>query len=123
MHCPSCKFENEPGAQFCEECGSKLVLACPGCGREVRPTAKFCRQCGTALTAVAVAVPHSSSPPSPAAPTPPLTERRAAEAERRQLMVMFCDVVGSTALSAQLDPEELREVMQQYQQTCTTVIR
>ena len=35
----------------------------------------------------------------------------------------FCDVVGSTALSAQLDPEELREVMQQYQQSCTTVIQ
>src|SRR4029079_1264882 len=43
--------------------------------------------------------------------------------ERRQLTVMFCDVVGSTVLSAQLDPEELREVMQQYQQTCTAVIR
>ena len=36
---------------------------------------------------------------------------------------MFCDLVGSTALSAQLDPEELREVIRQYQETCTTVIR
>src|SRR5215831_12921459 len=35
---------------------------------------------------------------------------RAPEAERRQLTVMFCDLVGSTALSAQLDPEDLREV-------------
>lgn len=35
---------------------------------------------------------------------------------------MFCDMVGSTALSAQLDPEELREVMQAYQQVCATVI-
>jgi len=33
-----------------------------------------------------------------------------AEAERRQLTVMFCDLVGSTALSARLDPEDLREV-------------
>jgi hypothetical protein len=47
----------------------------------------------------------------------------AAEAERRQLTVMFCDLVGSTALSAQLDPEEYREVVQQYQATCTEVIR
>src|SRR4029079_4954141 len=46
-----------------------------------------------------------------------------AEAERRQLTVLFCDLVGSTALSAQLDPEELREVVQQYQETCTAVIR
>ena len=44
-------------------------------------------------------------------------------AERRQLTVMFCDLVGSTALSAQLDPEELREVVRAYQETCTTVIQ
>jgi class 3 adenylate cyclase len=43
-------------------------------------------------------------------------------AERRQLTVMFCDLVGSTALSEQLDPEELREVIQTYQETCAGVI-
>jgi class 3 adenylate cyclase len=37
--------------------------------------------------------------------------------------VLFCDLVGSTQLSAQLDPEELREVVQGYQETCTTVIQ
>jgi class 3 adenylate cyclase/predicted ATPase len=35
---------------------------------------------------------------------------------------MFCDLVGSTALSAQLDPEDLREVVRQYQQTCAEVL-
>jgi class 3 adenylate cyclase/predicted ATPase len=44
------------------------------------------------------------------------------EAERRQLTVMFCDVVGSTALSTQLDPEELREVEREYQRLCGSVI-
>ncbi len=39
----------------------------------------------------------------------------AVEAERRQLTVMFCDLVGSTALSQRLDPEDLREVMRRYQ--------
>ena len=43
-------------------------------------------------------------------------------AERRQLAVMFCDLVGSTELSQALDPEALREVMQSYQRTCGTVI-
>src|SRR5882672_7331108 len=38
------------------------------------------------------------------------------EAERRQLTVMFCDLVGSTALSQRLDPEQLREIMRAYQQ-------
>src|SRR5712691_9278643 len=49
--------------------------------------------------------------------------RTSAEAERRQLTVMFCDLVGSTVLSTQLDPEELREVVRAYQETCTGVIR
>jgi len=43
-------------------------------------------------------------------------------AERRQLTVMFCDLVGSTALSEQLDPEELREVVHAYQVMCAEVI-
>lgn len=44
------------------------------------------------------------------------------EAERRQLTVMFCDMVGSTALSARMDPEDLREVIRRYQETCAEVI-
>src|SRR5712692_9539636 len=44
-----------------------------------------------------------------------IARRTSAEAERRQLTVMICDLVGSTALSTQLDPEELREVVRAYQ--------
>src|SRR5262249_42667324 len=44
------------------------------------------------------------------------------EAERRQLTVMFCDLVDSTTLSSQLDPEDLREVVRGYQQVCSAVI-
>src|SRR5215475_11531145 len=44
------------------------------------------------------------------------------EAERRQLTVMFCDLVDSTALSEQLDPEELREVVSAYHATCAGAI-
>src|SRR5262249_26783280 len=54
----------------------------------------------------------------PLTPTTPHTP----DAERRQLTVMFCDLVDSTKLSSQLDPEDLREVVRAYQQTCTTVI-
>jgi class 3 adenylate cyclase len=49
-----------------------------------------------------------------AAPTAPPTPAAAREAERRQVTVMFCDLVGSTALSARLDPEDLREVIGRY---------
>ena len=44
-----------------------------------------------------------------------LQRRAGVHAERRQLTVMFCDLVGSTALSARLDPEEMREVLRSYQ--------
>src|SRR5215831_8032523 len=46
-----------------------------------------------------------------------------ADAERRQLTVMFCDLVESTALATQLDPEDLREVVRAYQETAAVVIQ
>ena len=49
-------------------------------------------------------------------------ERHSAEAERRQLTVLFCDLVGSTALSYRLDPEDMREVMRNYQDTVAGVV-
>ena len=49
--------------------------------------------------------------------------RSAPEAERRQLTVMFCDLVGSTDLSGRLDPEDLREVVRAYQETAAAVIK
>src|SRR5262249_61095019 len=53
---------------------------------------------------------------------PPATPASFA-AERRQLTVMFCDLVGSTALSAQLDPEDLRELVRAYQAACADVVQ
>lgn len=54
---------------------------------------------------------------------PVLVEAQPArDAERRQLTLLFCDLVGSTELSGQLDPEELAEVMRSYQKTCQTQI-
>jgi class 3 adenylate cyclase len=52
----------------------------------------------------------------------PTTETSATSAERRQLTVMFCDLVGSTALSARLDPEDLRAVIGAYQRCVAAVI-
>jgi class 3 adenylate cyclase/tetratricopeptide (TPR) repeat protein len=45
------------------------------------------------------------------------------DAERRPLTVMFCDLADSTALSTQLDPEDLQDVIRAYQKTCTEIIR
>jgi class 3 adenylate cyclase/predicted ATPase len=57
--------------------------------------------------------------PSDALPTAPLPP----DAERRQLTVLFCDLVDSTRLAGQLDPEEWREVMRAYQATSAVVIQ
>src|SRR5262249_11382019 len=62
-------------------------------------------------------------PPSPASPpAPPEAASAPPEAERRQLTVLFCDLVDSTVLASQLDPEDLREVVRAYQDTCAKVI-
>ena len=48
---------------------------------------------------------------------------QAETAERRQVTVMFCDLVGSTALSARMDPEDLREVISAYQKSVTETVQ
>jgi hypothetical protein len=118
VHCPSCQHENSEGAKFCNACGAKLEMACPQCEHVNPPGSRFCNECAAPLTGQTVT------------PTPTQTDNRLdkledkaiPEAERRQLTVMFCDLVGSTSLSEQLDPEELREVVRAYQESCGQVI-
>src|SRR5262249_56624989 len=58
-------------------------------------------------------------------PMPPrarLVELQPAEAERRQLTVMFCDLVASTALSTRLDAEDYRDLIRAYQDACAGVV-
>src|SRR5262245_13832943 len=128
MRCAQCGSDNPEGAKFCIECAAPFTRRCPGCGTENPPQAKFCAECATPLTVEV---------PTPKAQLPRLEESgvqkglesrsrglesRQDGAERRQLTVMFCDLVGSTALSTQLDPEELREVVRAYQGLCATMI-
>jgi class 3 adenylate cyclase/tetratricopeptide (TPR) repeat protein len=70
---------------------------------------------GAPETPVSPASLASRHAPPPATASPP-------EAERRQLTVLFCDLVDSTVLASQLDPEELREIVRAYQETCAKVI-
>ena len=138
MRCPSCGSETPEGAKFCEHCGTPFVRLCPSCGQQVRPTAKFCPDCGTALSTGRSQPARAPRQPAKqrAKSTPPAAPRfrprapqatrgtrgGAPEAERRQLTVMFCDLVGSTPLAEQLDPEDLREVILAYQQSCAEQI-
>jgi len=67
------------------------------------------------LKAAIEALSPDKSSTQPASPLTRQTELQPAEAERRQLTVMFVDLVGSTELSRRLDPEEMREVIRAYQ--------
>jgi len=137
MHCPKCQHENRQEAKFCEACGSKLELSCPSCGNQIRPGAAFCDNCGTALTekkenrgtgesgnrGKAEKAKQKRKRVTPSDSGPRTSDSGLTSAERRQLTVMFCDLVGSTALSEQLDPEEWRAVVQEYQRVCAEIIR
>ena len=112
MTCSQCLAENRQGARFCRECGALFAASRPSCGANVEAGSKFCDRCGAPLTA---------APAAPSEPARAATAENAvgavhaatapAEAERRQLTVMFCDLVGSTELATRLDPEVLREVV------------
>jgi class 3 adenylate cyclase len=104
MRCSSCGSENPGGRKFCSECGTGFPRACLQCGAENRASAKFCGECGTSLNApVSAPVPERS-----------LVQPREVAGERRHLTVLFCDLVGSTEISARLDPEDWREIEADY---------
>ena len=74
-------------------------LCCAGCGNGLRASARFCDACGT-----------------------PVSSGRAAE-ERKQVTVLFADVVGSMKMAAALDPERLREIMHELFNRSAAVVQ
>src|SRR5579872_5729688 len=95
--CTNCLAGNPAGIKFCSECGVGLPACCEQCGTENPANAKFCGDCGWKLYAGPIS-------------------------ERRQPTVLFCDLVGSTHLSTQFDPEDFRELLQMYQAACREAI-
>src|SRR5665213_2979763 len=88
MRCSSCDADNASNARFCVDCGAALGRLCPSCSQPNSPNARFCGQCGVGLVTVV-------------APKQPV-----ADAELKQITVLFADVSGSTTLIESLDPEE-----------------
>ena len=116
MECPSCLAKVPEDRQFCTECGAPLPSRCPFCGCLNPLGSKFCGNCGAELRpASRMARPDLQHEPAPLQST--------AHAERRQLTVMFCDLVGSTALALRLDPEDLRDVIGAYHRCVAETVR
>ncbi len=80
-------------------------MTCPKCGGTNPVGNRFCGSCGASLPS---AGPAGHSP--------------AAVVERRQLTLLFCDLVDSTALSVRLDPEDFRDIIGLYQRTCASIV-
>jgi len=128
MKCAKCQFENPAGMKFCGRCGTKLPPVCSHCSTENPPGFKFCGECGSPLD-VSVAEPSASPPRDPAQLprrppvqdyTPPhlagqvFQSRTALEGERKQVTVLFCDLVGSTALAERVGPETMHLLLNQF---------
>jgi class 3 adenylate cyclase/tetratricopeptide (TPR) repeat protein len=92
-------------------CGQPLVLACSACGAPYEPDERFCGDCGAAL---------GERIATPAAPALPAVE--APVAERRRVSVLFADLVGFTTLSESRDPEEVRELLSRYFESCRRLV-
>jgi len=113
--CSSCGSAIASDSRFCAQCGAPQALRCAACGHANAAASRFCAQCGVKLGEAAAA-------PAAAPAQPPSVARASTSAERRQITVMFCDLVGSTALSTRLDPEDLREVIAAYHASAAEVV-
>jgi class 3 adenylate cyclase/tetratricopeptide (TPR) repeat protein len=117
MTCPQCAFDNPPGMAFCGRCGGKLASLCPSCGFTNPEGFAFCGKCGSRLTPESAPPPPSRPSTSPLSYTPKhlaekiLTSKSALEGERKQVTVLFCDLVDSSRLTEHLDPEAMHAVM------------
>jgi hypothetical protein len=133
-HCTQCGFENAPQAKFCGECGAALTGKQRGTTAEEKAKgakgeeslASSVQSLESKGQSLESRVQRLESEEKGRASTVQTLDARPrtldSAAERRQLTVMFCDLVGSTALSERLDPEEWREVVRAYQETCAVVI-
>lgn len=111
MRCPSCQAENQATRQFCRECGAPLGLVCGHCRFTNEPADRFCGGCGRPLSAPV---------PAPARAVPDAGQALAAE--RRQITLVFIDLVGSTALTERLDPEDMGDLYHAYRAAAGTII-
>ena len=121
MVCSNCGWSNAPERKFCGECGAPLAQTCAACGAANAVGVKFCGECGLPLRPAQH--PSAVGSPRPAEPSvAPARTETTIVAELRLVSVLFADLVGFTARSEALDPEEVRELLSKYFDVCRGVI-
>jgi class 3 adenylate cyclase/tetratricopeptide (TPR) repeat protein len=116
MTCPHCHHVNPADARFCTGCGQALALLCPACQTPNTLDSRFCKACGTLLLTSDALQPAQRSAPSQSYTPRHLADkilamRSALEGERKQVTVLFADVVGFSTLAGPLDPEDVHTLM------------
>src|SRR5882724_9723489 len=104
--CGSCGMPNSAESRFCGSCGASLERAdpCPSCGAENPPGQSFCNSCGQAL----------SEPPASGTDAHVEADDAQLDGERKQVTVLFADVMGSMDMAEQTDAEQWRQIMQRF---------
>ncbi|AXI46734.1 adenylate/guanylate cyclase domain-containing protein [Sulfitobacter sp. SK012] len=120
MDCLNCRAVNRDDRRFCRSCGTALSIVCTGCGFTNEADDTFCGGCGQSVSAGAAPAPEA--PPAQARDLPAQLPQGAFLGDRRQLTVMFCDLVGSTSISEQVDPEEMARLLTEYRDACSEVV-
>ncbi len=114
MNCPRCQTPNPSHARFCLNCGWALSQRCSNCDSDLLPGARFCMHCGHPVIVTTPIDDNRFSRVTAAAPETLVQKVRATAGitgERRLVTILFVDVVGSTALSEQLNLETWTEIM------------
>jgi len=102
VQCERCQHDNPAHAKFCSECGTPLAASCRQCDTTLPPHAKFCLECGARVDDTA---------PATADPGAGERARPHRESERKQVTVLFADVVNFTGMAERLDPERVHAIM------------
>jgi class 3 adenylate cyclase/predicted ATPase len=108
MRCPSCHGRCSATARFCANCGVPIMKACSKCGTQNPATAVVCCGCGALI---------------PKRHVEHKRQLRQEPLDRRQVTIMFCDLVDSTPMSERIDPELLREVILAYRSACAAAVQ
>src|SRR5688572_27008442 len=122
--CSSCGQVLAPTDKFCSGCGSPQPRFCVECGAVLPGTAKFCSHCGSPVQAETPTIPVES--PLPTLP-PGLREkfesvRDELRGDRREVVVVFADLSGYTAMSERMDPEEVTILINRILQSLAAAV-
>ena len=116
MKCPRCQHDNAGGVKFCGECGARLALVCSACGSANPASNHFCGDCGASLGPAsapgAFVSPRNYTPRHLAEKI--LTTKSALEGERKQVTVLFADLVSSTAVAERIGAEAMHGLLSRF---------